>query len=104
MIVLISLGWRWVMCLCICVLGSAFLLAKSLTTEDKKGGVDRSSTVIAKEPEGNQIHLISIYLLDYIIHNTIGRSKYALNLTERFKTQMNSIAKLNLSHKKLFYV
>ena len=34
------------MCMCICC------------TEDKKGGVDRSSTVIAKEPEGN-LHLHS---------------------------------------------
>lgn len=34
----------YVMCMCVCC------------TEDKKGGVDRSSTVIAKEPEGKLAH------------------------------------------------
>lgn len=29
-------------------------------SEDKKGGVDRSSTVIAKEPEGKSFNYLSI--------------------------------------------
>lgn len=33
---------NWIMYLC-----------SGLRSEDKKGGVDRSSTVIAKDPEGN---------------------------------------------------
>lgn len=35
-------------------------------TEDKKGGVDRSSTVIAKEPEGNfNLHGQNVLRFDF---------------------------------------
>lgn len=44
------------MCMCICC------------TEDKKGGVDRSSTVIAKEPEGNPIYT-TIEKFDVLLDN-----------------------------------
>lgn len=36
-------------------------LCSGQRSEDKKGGVDRSSTVIAKEPEGKHIITIIIY-------------------------------------------
>lgn len=44
------------MCMCICC------------TEDKKGGVDRSSTVIAKEPEGNPIYTTN-EMFDVLLDN-----------------------------------
>lgn len=44
------------MCMCICC------------TEDKKGGVDRSSTVIAKEPEGNPIYATN-EMFDVLLNN-----------------------------------
>lgn len=42
-------------------------------TEDKKGGVDRSSTVIAKEPEGktnfrDEIYTYNVSIVHYFVN------------------------------------